>query len=309
MGEPITRFSEVRALIFDLDGTLIDSKLDLALSVNATWRNWAAVPCRTNRSSVTSGRALRLDRAGPGQGATEEECLRGLEFFIKYYSVHKLDNTVLYPGVRETLDALTGMPMAVLTNKPVEPAAAFRGAGRSRSFSFVYGGNSFERKKPDPMGVETILREFGAAPAQVMLVGDSEVDVQTARNAGTWVCGVTYGFGSHQLRRSIRRTWWSTASRNLVPQSVTAALRNRSPISKLTSLRSATTVTRAIPRGAETSPRCVFKPSSKPMRGSYPRLFSRGRCPPANRGCLLRAAARNSPWRACPVIFSSSVSV
>jgi phosphoglycolate phosphatase len=71
--------------------------------------------------------------------------------------------------------------------------------GVAEHFRVVYGGNSFERKKPDPMGVDSILREFGAAPTQVMLVGDSEIDVQTARNAGTWVCGVTYGFGSHRL--------------------------------------------------------------------------------------------------------------
>ena len=90
--------------------------------------------------------------------------------------------------------------MAVYTNKPVGVSRSImQGLGVADHFRFVYGGNSFERKKPDPMGVETILREFGAAPAQVMFVGDSEVDVQTARNAGTWVCGVTYGFGSHRF--------------------------------------------------------------------------------------------------------------
>jgi len=124
----------------------------------------------------------------------------GLEFFIKYYSAHKLDNTVLYPGVRETLNALKDMPMAVYTNKPVRVSRSIiAGLGLSDHFRVVYGGNSFERKKPDPMGVHTILQELRAAPTQTMLVGDSEVDVQTARNAGTWACGVTYGFGSHRL--------------------------------------------------------------------------------------------------------------
>jgi phosphoglycolate phosphatase len=102
--------------------------------------------------------------------------------------------------VRETLDALKGMPMAVYTNKPVRVSRnIIEELGVSEHFRYVYGGNSFERKKPDPMGVELILRQFGAAPTQTMFVGDSEVDVQTARNSGTWVCGVTYGFGSHQL--------------------------------------------------------------------------------------------------------------
>jgi phosphoglycolate phosphatase len=201
MIEQIPRFSEVRALIFDLDGTLIDSKLDLALAVNAALEEMGRGPLSHEQifSYVGNGAPSLIARA-LGDGATDEDCLRGLEFFIKYYSVHKLDHTALYPGVRETLDALAGMPMAVLTNKPVGASRGIlKGLGVAAHFRYVYGGNSFERKKPDPMGVETLLRDFGATPAQAMVVGDSEIDVQTARNAGTWACGVTYGFGSHRL--------------------------------------------------------------------------------------------------------------
>jgi phosphoglycolate phosphatase len=201
MGEKTSRFAEVRALIFDLDGTLIDSKLDLALAVNAVLAEMGCGPLPHEQIFGYIGQgAPRLIARALGKGATSEDCQRGLEFFIQYYSLHKLDNTSLYPGVREALAALAGMPMAVLTNKPV---GASRGIlqelGLAETFQIIYGGNSFERKKPDPMGVETILREFGAAPAQVMFVGDSDIDVLTARNAGTWVCGVTYGFGSHRL--------------------------------------------------------------------------------------------------------------
>jgi phosphoglycolate phosphatase len=201
MGEPRARFSEVRALIFDLDGTLIDSKLDLALAVNAVLAEMGRGPLPHSQIFGYIGQgAPNLIARALGEGATEEECRRALEFFFQYYSLHKLDNTVLYPGVRETLDALSGMPMAVLTNKPVGASRGIlQGLGLAEIFRIIYGGNSFERKKPDPMGVATILREFGAAPEQVMFVGDSEIDVQTARNAGTWICGVTYGFGSHRL--------------------------------------------------------------------------------------------------------------
>jgi phosphoglycolate phosphatase len=201
MRDPTSRFSEVRALIFDLDGTLIDSKLDLALSVNATLAELGRGPLPYEQifSYVGQGAPALIARA-LGSDAPEQECMLGLEFFIKYYSAHKLDNTALYPGVRETLDALRGMPMAVLTNKPVRVSRSIiQGLGVGEHFRYVYGGNSFERKKPDPMGVDAILREFGAAPAQAMVVGDSDIDVQTARNAGTWSCGVTYGFGSHRL--------------------------------------------------------------------------------------------------------------
>jgi phosphoglycolate phosphatase len=201
MAGKISRFSEVRALIFDLDGTLIDSKLDLALAVNAVLAERGREPLPHEQIFGYIGQgAPNLIARSLGDGATEEECRRGLEFFFQYYSIHKLDNTSLYPGVRETLEALSGMPMAVLTNKPVGASRGIlKGLGLAETFQIIYGGNSFERKKPDPMGVATILREFGAAPAQAMFVGDSEIDVQTARNAGTWVCGVTYGFGSHRL--------------------------------------------------------------------------------------------------------------
>jgi phosphoglycolate phosphatase len=201
MSNQDNRFSDVRALIFDLDGTLIDSKLDLALSVNATLAEMGRAPLEHDQIFGYVGQgALALISRALGDGASDEECQHALKFFIHYYTEHKLDNTVLYPGVREALDSLNGMPMAVLTNKPVRVSRLIlEGLGVAGHFRVVYGGNSFERKKPDPMGVDSILREFGAAPAQVMLVGDSEIDVQTARNAGTWVCGVTYGFGSHRL--------------------------------------------------------------------------------------------------------------
>jgi phosphoglycolate phosphatase len=66
-------------------------------------------------------------------------------------------------------------------------------------FQYVYGGNSFERKKPDPIGVEVLLRDFGRTPREALMVGDSEIDILTARNSGIWACGVTYGLGSHRL--------------------------------------------------------------------------------------------------------------
>jgi HAD superfamily hydrolase (TIGR01509 family) len=137
------RFPSVRALILDLDGTLIDSKLDLIHSVNAMLRE-------------------------------------------------------AYPGVQETLAQLSHMPMAVLTNKPERISVRILNSlGLARYFRTIYGGNSFESKKPDPFGANKILQEFGIAAREALLVGDSEVDVQTARNAGTQAAAVNYGFGVH----------------------------------------------------------------------------------------------------------------
>ena len=196
-----TAFLAVRVLVFDLDGTLIDSERDLANSVNATLRHMgrAQLPHEQIASYVGRG-APRLIEQALGPGAKAEECQEGLEHFLAYYREHMLDHTVTYPGVREALAALEGVAMAILTNKPVRfSQRIIDGLGLARYFRFIYGGNSFETKKPDPAGMLTLLRDFQAEAKQAMLVGDSEVDVQTARNAGTWACGVTYGLGSKGL--------------------------------------------------------------------------------------------------------------
>jgi phosphoglycolate phosphatase len=196
-----SRFAGVHALIFDLDGTLIDSKLDLALSVNATLEHMGRAPLPHERVYGYVGKgAPRLIQQALGPGANPDDCQRGLEYFLAYYRQHMLDNTVTYPGVREGLAALNSLPMAVLTNKPVRfSQLILEGLGLASYFRYVYGGNSFETKKPDPAGMAVLLRDFAIAPKQAMVVGDSEVDVQTARNAGTWACGVTYGLGSERL--------------------------------------------------------------------------------------------------------------
>jgi phosphoglycolate phosphatase len=194
-------FHAVRVLVFDLDGTLIDSALDFALAVAATLKHMRrpAIPHEIIYSYVGNG-APTLIRKALGANASEEDCQRGLEHFLGYYREHMLDNTVTYPGVREGLAALDQFPMAVLTNKPVRfSEKILDGLGLAPYFKFVYGGNSFERKKPDPMGMQLLLADFGVSPHEAMMIGDSEVDVQTARNANTWACGVTYGLGSEGL--------------------------------------------------------------------------------------------------------------
>ena len=198
------KFAGVRALIFDLDGTLVDSKLDLALSVDATLKHMGrpSLPHETIAGYVGRG-ASALIRSVLGEDVTGEEVETGLAYFLSYYRAHMLDNTVPYPGVREALDKLSGRQLAVLTNKPVKfSKLILNGLGMAGYFRYVYGGNSFEKKKPDPVGLNTLLREFGAGPRETMMVGDSDVDIQTARNAGTWACGVTYGMGSAKLPAS-----------------------------------------------------------------------------------------------------------
>jgi len=193
------RFSAVRALIFDLDGTLIDSKRDLIHSVNAMLQEMGRPQLAAETISGYIGHgAPQLVARALGGTATEEELKHALQFFLGYYEEHKMDSTCAYPGVEETLAQLNHLPMAVLTNKPWRISVRILDAlGLKRYFRAVYGGNSFETKKPDPFGANAILQEFGVAPGQAMIIGDSEVDVQTARNAGTLAAVVNYGFGVH----------------------------------------------------------------------------------------------------------------
>lgn len=185
-------------LIFDLDGTLIDSKLDLVHSVNATraFMHLGPISEEVVSSYVGSGAPVLVRRA-LGPEASEAEVAGALEYFLSYYRAHMLDNTRLYPGVREALDRLlvSGAKMAVLTNKPVRfSRALLEGLGLVEHFFQVYGGNSFEQKKPDPIGIETLLSESGARRERTIMVGDSGIDVRTARNAGVIACGVSWGF-------------------------------------------------------------------------------------------------------------------
>jgi len=196
-------FGPIRALVFDLDGTLIDSKQDLVLSVNATLRAIGRVelPADLVASYVGSGAPVLISKA-LGDASEPEELRRALKYFLSHYEAHQLDNTRAYPGVREALAHLDGRPMAVLTNKPANISVRIlEGLGLAPFFKVIYGGNSFATKKPDPLGANTVLGDLKVLAHEAVMVGDSEVDVQTARNAGMISAIVNFGFGVHDRKK------------------------------------------------------------------------------------------------------------
>jgi phosphoglycolate phosphatase len=204
-------------VVFDLDGTLIDSQIDLANSINAMLVHLGKpeLPHAVLLGYIGDGATMLVRRAlGDPEGDVhdEEYVNAALEFFLAHYRVHKLDFTYVYAGVAEALAAIQaawpGIAMAVLTNKPVgvsrDICAHF---GLDRFFFQVYGGNSFHTKKPDPAGLLTLMAEASAldgaaAPitaGETVMIGDSEVDIMTARNCGARAIGCSYGLSPQSL--------------------------------------------------------------------------------------------------------------
>ena len=208
-----------RLLVFDLDGTLIDSRIDLVHSINATLQHFGKQPLTDHiiAGYIGDGASALVRRAlehkegnGTLSGSLEESTLdEALFWFLAYYRVHKLDFTHLYPGVLEALTTIRErhplLPMAVLTNKPVGPSRAIcAGLGLERFFFANYGGDSFAAKKPDPRGLLRLIAEaseMGEAitPVETVLIGDSHVDVETARAAGARSLGCTFGLSPDTL--------------------------------------------------------------------------------------------------------------
>jgi len=201
MAIPQTALDRIELLVFDLDGTLVDSELDLANSVNATLEKIGREPLSVERivSYIGQGVLVLISRSLGGD-APQERVEQATEIFLEYYRQHMLDNTATYPGVREALDELGGRKMAVLTNKPVRFSRdMLKGLGLADRFLQIYGGNSFETKKPDPFGLDRLMEETGAQASRTLMIGDSISDVLAGQNAGAWTCGVNYGFGAPTL--------------------------------------------------------------------------------------------------------------
>ena len=212
--------ADPQLLVFDLDGTLIDSRIDLCNSINATLEHFGKprLPEAVIAGYIGDGASTLVRRALAHAHLVANEpdpyddafVNQAYLWFIGFYRIHKLDYTYVYPGVIDALERIRAaraqLLMAVLTNKPVMPSRAIcEHFGLDRFFFRNWGGNSFATKKPDPEGLLRIIHEAGALtrrtilPAETVMIGDSHVDVQTARACGAAALGCTFGLSPETL--------------------------------------------------------------------------------------------------------------
>jgi len=190
--------NNVRLVVFDLDGTLVDSSLDLANAVNAMLGDLGVhrLPDPEIVAMVGEGAAVLVRRA-LAASRLDPETPGALDRFLDHYNAHLLDHTRPYPGMSETLEHLAARtPLAVLTNKPgYATARVLEGLDLQGYFRATIGGDTSFGRKPAPAGLAHLATIVDAAIGSVLLVGDSPVDLATARHAGARICLARYGFG------------------------------------------------------------------------------------------------------------------
>ena len=199
----------IKLLIYDLDGTLIDSRLDIASAVNWSLKklDFRELLPEQIISFVGSGVRELFGSCFQAIGICSDECLvtRGVRYFKEYYSGHCLDATILYPSVRHVLEYFKNCRQAVVTNKPDEfSRKILDGLGVAGCFFRIIGDNAGYEKKPSPESVFEVIKSAGVLPGETVFIGDSDIDVETGKSAGVKTILVTYGFGNLDAAKRLK---------------------------------------------------------------------------------------------------------
>ena len=195
----------LQLVMFDLDGTLADTGHDLADSVNFTRREFSLPPLPDHAVYANVGRGVEhlLKQSFPEAGP--EKFPRVMQVFLAYYEAHLLDRTVLYPDVREVLCYFGAKRRSVVSNKIHRlTVAVVQGLGVAGEFDAILGGDSVVEKKPHPAMLQLVLERFQIAPADALIIGDGDTDIEAGKRAGVITCGVTYGLGDKNALRAAR---------------------------------------------------------------------------------------------------------
>ncbi|MFQ5482256.1 MAG: HAD family hydrolase [Nitrospinaceae bacterium] len=207
-----------RLLAYDFDGTLVDSKEDIALAVNLALRELGlrTLPAPTVHGYIGHGVLHLMTRALEGTG--HADIGGALARFRRHYREHLMDHTQFYPNCRETIDHFTHKTQAIVSNKPLEFIEIILEAlNRRDRFPSVLGGDSVKNKKPDPEGVRLLLEKHGLQPDELLFIGDSPVDIQAGKRAGAATCAVTYGLHPTPTLQAAQPDFLITSMEELIP--------------------------------------------------------------------------------------------
>ena len=185
----------VKLLIFDLDGTLVNSRLDVANAILHALVQLGRDPIPHEEIYRFVGQGIQRSIEQILGGQSSDLVDRAIKLYREHYGQHLLDHTVLYPHVEDTLNAFRHKKKAVISNKRQEPSEAIlTGLGISHHFNMVVGGDRVKKKKPAPEAVFRIMDHLAVSPEEAIIIGDSPEDVQAGRAAGLITCSVSYGF-------------------------------------------------------------------------------------------------------------------
>lgn len=194
----------IKLIIFDLDGTLIDSSRDITDAINYAIGSYGLSPLTTKDTIKLVGegitRLIEKLLSTTIFNGNDDVKRTVMDRFLEYYSAHLLDNTDIYPNVRFTLERLKEYKKAVISNKrETLSRRILEGLGLGNFFDMIIGSDSTPEKKPSPLPIVKVLAEFDVKPEEAIIVGDSNLDIEAGRAAGLKTVSVTYGYRPYEM--------------------------------------------------------------------------------------------------------------
>jgi len=196
---------KISLLVYDFDGTLVDTLDDIAGSVNRTLKELGLRTLSRDavRACVGRGVVELMTRALKETGYTDIE--KSVDLFREHYSRHLVEHTDFYPHCREILEHFSGKTQAIFSNKPEEfVRQILQRLNATAPFQHILGGDSLKNKKPDPQGLHLLMEKFNVPAEEVLMIGDTAVDIEAGRAAGVHTCAVSYGLGDPEALRNSR---------------------------------------------------------------------------------------------------------
>ncbi len=198
----------IQLFVFDFDGTLVDTRLDIADSVNRVLQDLELRTLPREQIFTFIGGGAKQLIACALEGSGFDDRALALEKFMKDYELHLVDQTRLYPNCRETLDFFSDKKMTILSNKPTRFIKDILDRlNCAEPFATIIGGDTLGVKKPDPAGLLQMMNDFTLSGKEVLMVGDSVVDIETGRRAGVPTCGITHGHAGRRALEEAEADW------------------------------------------------------------------------------------------------------